>query len=65
MEIAELGFQGRIVSTAIRLSSEPAYFIFSKSSVDESFVARFDENYSDIVESGLFQSIVDRHTKDF
>ncbi|MFC3852899.1 substrate-binding periplasmic protein [Salinispirillum marinum] len=62
MEIADRGFQGQIVKTNIQLSSDPAYFIFSKASVDEDFVARFDEAHAAVIQSGHLQTIIDAHT---
>ena len=62
MEISELGFQERIVSTGIVLSSEPAYFIFSKQRVDTDFVERFDAELHELIRSGQYQRLLDAHT---
>lgn len=64
MEITKEGFAGQIVNTGIELSSAPAFIIFSKASVDEDFVARFDESYRSLVMSGEHQTIVNTHTID-
>lgn len=63
MEISTLGFQERIVSTGIELSSDPAYIIFSKASVDEAFVDRFNEVHNALILSEAHQAIVDSHTR--
>ncbi|WP_127559334.1 substrate-binding periplasmic protein [Saccharospirillum alexandrii] len=64
MEISQLGFRDRIVSTGIELSSDPAYIIFSKASVDETFVDRFNEVHTTLLQSEKYQAIVDAHTRE-
>ncbi|WP_342662982.1 substrate-binding periplasmic protein [Saccharospirillum impatiens] len=65
MEISTLGFQGRIVRTSIELSSDPAYIIFSKASVDAAFVERFNDFHEAYLRSEHFQEMVDSHAKAF
>ncbi len=65
MEISKLGYQDRIVRTGIELSSDPAYIIFSKASVDETFVERFNEAHNTLLQSEDYQAIVDAHTREF
>lgn len=62
MEINKQGYSGQILNTSIELSSAPAFIIFSKASVDESFVTRFDEVYREVRVNGVLQAIVDTHT---
>ncbi|HEY7886115.1 MAG TPA: transporter substrate-binding domain-containing protein [Cellvibrionaceae bacterium] len=63
-EISNLGYQGRIVRTGIELSSDPAYFIFSKASVNKAFVDRFNKAYNSFLLSEDYQAIVDAHTRE-
>ncbi len=62
MEISRLGYQGKIISTEIELSSDPAYIIFSKASVDESFVDRFNESHKTLLQSEYHKRILNTHT---
>lgn len=62
MEINGLGFSEQLVNTGIELSNAPSYFIFSKASVEESFVSQFDNMLQDMQESGALQHFVDVHT---
>lgn len=63
MDLSELGYSREIHSTGIELSSAPAFIIFSKASVDEAFVKRFNEAYKKISENGMLQQISDTHTR--
>jgi polar amino acid transport system substrate-binding protein len=63
VEMKRFGFANDIVNTGIALSSDPAYIIFSKASVDEAFVTRFNEVYTALSESGVLQQITELHTQ--
>lgn len=60
-EIGELGLQDRIVATGLVVSDKPAFFMFSRSTVSEDFVHRFDLALHAMVSDGTLHRIVSRH----
>ncbi|WLD59672.1 transporter substrate-binding domain-containing protein [Salinispirillum sp. LH 10-3-1] len=64
MEITRQGYGGQLLNTGIELSSAPAFFIFSKSSVEEEFVSRFNEFHRMFIASEDYKVMVNTHTID-
>lgn len=64
MEITRQGYGGQLLNTGIELSSAPAFIIFSKASVEQEFVSRFNEFHQLFVESEDYQVMVNAHTID-
>ena len=60
-EIQELGLTGRITPSSMVVSNKPAYFVFSKASVDSEFVADFDLVLEAMLDDGTFAAIVNRY----
>ncbi len=60
-EIRELGLGGRIVPSSLVVSDQPAYFMFSRKSVDADFVSDFDLVLQSMLEDGTYEIIVNRH----
>jgi polar amino acid transport system substrate-binding protein len=60
-EIQELGLSDTIMPSSLVVSNEPAYFVFSKASVDSEFVADFDLVLQAMLDDGTFAAIVNRY----
>lgn len=60
-EIKELGLSGAIVPSSLVVSNKPAYFVFSKASVDSEFVANFDLVLQSMLDDGTFTAVVNRY----
>lgn len=61
-EIRGLGLEEQIFPTDMVVSDEPAFFIFSKATVDQAFVERFDSVLQAMLNDGAFEAIVQRYT---
>ena len=60
-EIRELGLDDRIAPSSLVISDKPAYFMFSKESVDVEFVSDFDLVLQSMLDDGTYETIVNQH----
>lgn len=60
-EIKQLGLKGTIVPSGLIVSSQPAYFIFSKQSTDLNFVKDFDAGLLRLEEVGILKAIDEKY----
>lgn len=60
-EIQELGLSDTIKPSSLIVSNKPAYFIFSKASVNDGFVADFDKALQSMLDDGTFTAIVNKY----
>lgn len=60
-EIKNIGLTADIVPTNLILADKPAYYIFSKATIDEALVASFDAALQSTIDDGTFAEIVDRY----
>jgi polar amino acid transport system substrate-binding protein len=60
-ELRELGFDSNIVPTTMVTSNKPAFFIFSKKSVNPDLVKRFDQALQSMLDDGAFETILDKY----
>lgn len=60
-EIKRLGLTDKVVATQTVISSDPSYYMFSKASVPEDFVAAFSAEMEKMKESGEFDGITAKY----
>jgi polar amino acid transport system substrate-binding protein len=60
-ELAQLGLSGKIVPTAVQVSSEPATLMFSKKTVTPEFVKRYDRVSEALLKDGSLALILKRY----
>jgi polar amino acid transport system substrate-binding protein len=60
-EIKQLGLKDSIVASGLIVSSQPAYFIFSKQSTDINFVKAFDAKLVRLEEVGTLKAIDEKY----
>jgi len=61
MNIRNAGMEGRVVPGSVKVSSYPLFFMFSKESIPEDFVAKFNLHLSELQDSGQLDEITARY----